>query len=130
MGLEFKLRSLLKLNFRLFEDTTFIRESAFSNVPSGTIFYDGSVQSLLQLDGNAHNTLGNVQPGQVWQSAFRQWVYESGVPLDGTNVNQSARQVSGVYVHGALRGPGDPEFGHTVDYFNGRIIFNEPLPRS
>lgn len=128
MGLEYKLRAQLKLNLKLFLDIHMLREGAFINVASGQQFYDGSDMSLLLPDSQADDVLWGVSEGQVWQSPFRQWVYESGVPLDGTNVGNPPQLASGVYIQGAFRGTGDPEFGHTIDYLNGRIIFNSPQP--
>jgi hypothetical protein len=128
MALDFKLRALLKLNFKFFTDMHMLREGAFVNIASGQQFYDGSDMSVLLPDTNADNYFTGVGDGQVWQSAFREWVYESGVPLDGTNVASPPLTASGVYIEGALRTPDDSEFGHTIDYINGRIIFNSPQP--
>lgn len=126
MGLEYKLRSLLKLNLKLFLDMHMLRESSFINISSGALFYDGSDMSVLLPDTTADDTLFGTSNGQVWQSPFRQFVYESGVPLDGTNVIVPPTIVSGVYVEGAFRPTNDPQFGHTIDYINGRIIFDSP----
>ena len=126
MGLEYKLRSQLKLNYKLFMDMHFLRESAFTNIASGAQFYDGRSLSLLLPDTSADNTLFGVSDGQVWQSPYRQWVYESGVPLDGTNVQIPPVVASGVFIEGAFRATTDAEFGHTIDFINGRIIFNTP----
>lgn len=124
MGLEYKLRSLLKLNLKLFLDMHMLRESSFINVPSGSTFYDGSDMSVLLPDTEADDVFFGGSDGKVWQSPFRQWVYESGVPLDGTNVNTPPITASGVYIEGALRRTDDAQFGHTIDYINGRVIFN------
>lgn len=126
MGLEYKLRSLLKLNYKFFLDMHMLREGAFITVPSGAVFYDGSDMSVLLPDTENDDKLFGVEDGQVWQSAFRQWVYESGVSLDGTNVQQPPLVASGVYVEGAFRATDDPEFGHTIDFINGRVIFDSP----
>ncbi len=126
MGLEYKLRSLLKLNYKLFLDMHMLREGAFTTIASGTQFYDGSVMSLLLPDTSADDTLFGVSDGQVFQSAFRQWVYESGVPLDGTNIQSPPVVASGLYIEGAFRPTNDPMFGHTIDFINGRIIFDAP----
>jgi len=128
MGLEYKLRSLLKLNLKLFLDMHMLRESSFINVASGALFYDGSDMSILLPDTNADDTLFGTSNGQVWQSPFRQWVYESGVPLDGTNVSIPPIIPSGLYIEGAFRSTNDSQFGHTIDYINGRAIFNSPQP--
>lgn len=126
MGLELKIRSLLKLNLKLFLDMHFLRESSFITVASGQTFYDGSDMSVLLPDTEADNTLFGLANGSVWQSPFRQLVYESGVPLDGTNVSTPPIVASGVYIEGAFRPTTDPVFGHTIDYINGRVIFNSP----
>jgi hypothetical protein len=128
MGLEYKLRSLLKLNLKLFFDMHFLRESSFINIPSGALFWDGSDMSVLLPDTNADDQFFGLTDGQIWQSPFRQWVYESGVPLDGTNVQVPPIVSSGIYVEGAFRPTNDPEFGHIIDYINGRIIFNSGQP--
>ena len=126
MGLEYKLRSQLKLNYKLFVDMHMLRESAFVTIPSGAQFYDGRSLSLLMADTSADDTLFGVSDGQVWQSPYRQWVYESGVPLDGTNVQSPPLVASGVYIEGAFRATTDAVFGHTIDFINGRIIFDTP----
>jgi hypothetical protein len=130
MAIDFKLKSLLKLNFKFFIDMHFLREGAFTNIASGTLFYDGSDMSVLLPDTEADDLLGGVTNGQVWQSAFRDWVYESGVPLDGTRVIAPPIFASGVFIEGAFRHTSDVNFGHAIDYINGRIIFNQPQPLS
>lgn len=126
MGMELKNRSLLKLNYKFFIDHCFLRDGAYINVPSGQLFYDGSDMSVLLPDTNAHNYLYGVSVGQVWQSPFRQWIYESGVQRDGTNIQSAPILASGVYIEGAFRHTSDSIFGHKIDYLNGRIIFNNP----
>ncbi len=128
MGLEFKLRSTLKLNYKLFLDMSFLREGGFSIVASGQQFYDSSDMSILVPDLYAHELYGGMQQGQVWQSAFRQWVYESGVPVDGSLITANPQVASGVYVQGAFRPSDDPTFSHKIDFINGRIIFDSPIP--
>lgn len=129
MGLELKHKALLKLNYRLFMDMHFLREGAFQTISaSGQQFYDGSDMSLLLPDTNADDTLFGVSDGQVWQSPFRQWVYESGVPIDGTNLTAPPVVASGVIVEGVFRATDDPTYAHTIDFLNGRVIFESPQP--
>lgn len=70
--------------------------------------------------------------GKVWESFRKNWVWQSGVsyspaPIVGTN--NSVPGISGVYVNGAFH-PGDTvgTYAHRVDYHNGRVIFNNPIP--
>lgn len=127
MGLEIKHRVTLKLNYKLFMDMHFLREGAFRNVPSGTLFFDGGDMSLLLPDTEA-DMLYFGEVGHIFQSPFRQWIYESGVVLDGTNVSAPPINVSGIYAEGAFRGAGDPEFAHVIDYLNGRVVFEQAQP--
>lgn len=126
MGLELKLRALLKLNYKFFIDMSMLREGAFINISSGQLFYDSSDMSILLPDTSADDYFTGLSNGQIWQSPFRQWVVESGVPLDGTNISTSPILASGVYIEGAFRHTSDPVFGHKIDYINGRVIFNSP----
>jgi hypothetical protein len=126
MGLEYKNKALMKLNLKFFLDVHLIREAAFTNVPSGSVFYDGSDMSMLLPDTSADDYYFGLSNGQVWQSPFRNWVYESGVPIDGMNVPSPPIVASGLLIEGNFRGTGDPEFGHTIDYINGRVIFDTP----
>ena len=128
MGLEYKQRSTIKLNYKLFLDMMFLREGGFSIVTSGQQFYDGSIMSSLVPDESAHEQYVGMQQGQVWQSAFRQWVYESGVPVDGSLITAPPQVASGVYINGAFRRPNDATYPHKIDFINGRIIFDSPLP--
>lgn len=128
MGLEYKLTALNKLNLKLFLDYTFLRESGFTNVASGTLFVDNSKMSLLLPDPKADAYFG-LPVGSVWQSPFRQWVYETGVALDGPIKHQNGPRIaSGVYLYGAFRPSSGTLFPHTIDYINGRVIFDDPLP--
>lgn len=126
MGLEYKLRSLLKLNLKLFFDMHFLREGAYVNIGSGQQFYDGNDMSLLLPDVDSDEGYVGVVNGQIWQSPFRQWVYESGVALDGTNLQAHPIVASGLFIEGAFRPTNDPEFGHTIDFIKGRVIFDSP----
>ena len=125
MALQLKLRALLKLNYRLFLDMSMLREGAFIQVPSGESFYDGSDMSLLLPDTEADQFFG-LPAGSVWQSPYRQWVYESGVPIDGMAVVAPPIVASGLFIEGGFRPTNDSDFPHTIDYLNGRIFFESP----
>ena len=126
MARDFKIRSLTKLNVKNFVDMIFLREGLWTNIVSGQLAHDNQDISVLIPDNNAVELLG-LQPGQVYQSVFREWVHESGVPLDGTNLQEQPIAASGCYVHGAFRFTNDPTFPHKIDYPNGRIIFDNPI---
>lgn len=109
-----------------------LRDGNYDVITSGMMFYDGSDMSRLIPDTN-ENVLADVglQAGQVWQSAFKNWVYEDVPALNPSVVLRNwpiAFRASGVYIDGAFRATNDSVYPHTIDFLNGRIIFNNPLP--
>jgi hypothetical protein len=110
---------LMESSLVMFFDWGFINKGAFYNV---------RIPSSGQYGGNRHQLRyvkdQNFQDGQVWEAFRNNWVWQSGL-----STSQQPIQVSGVYVNGAyypLSTVGT--YAHTVDYNNGRIIFNSPIP--
>lgn len=130
-----KLRYLMKTSMRFFLEQELLRDGNYDVVTSGLQFYDGSDMSLLVADTSEEvlAEAGGLAAGQVWQSAFKNWVYED-VPALNPSVILSkwpiAFRASGVYIDGAFRAPNDSTYPHTIDYINGRIIFHSALPLS
>lgn len=141
-----KLRTLLKLNYILFLENELLRDGNYQNVVSGIQFYDGSDMSRLLADntpsicaelGLMDQFTGNIYENRVYQSAFRNWVYESGLVLNPALSDLDwpvAIRASGVYVDGRFCATSpnhpdyDPSCSHTIDYLNGRVIFDSSLP--
>lgn len=130
----YKLRSLLKLNLKFFLDYEFLRDGRYTNVVSGQQFYDGSDMSRLYCDIEASKYFG-LQPGQVWQSAFRNWVYESGIALNNDiGIRNLTLPIicSGFYVSGIFRATDSSHYqydstaSHHIDWINGRVFFDTP----
>lgn len=62
--------------------------------------------------------------GRVWQSNFRNWVWE-----DGLESEQQPISVSGVYVDGAFHNANDAgPFKFFTNYKEGRILFEHAIP--
>lgn len=131
----YKLRSLIKLNMKFLLDYEFVRDGRYTNVMSGQQFYDGSDMSLLMCDTEASDYFNGLSDGCVWQSAFRNWVYESGIALNDTiGIRNMTLPVicSGVYVDNIFRATSKahPEYNasysHHIDWINGRVIFDSP----
>ncbi len=65
-----------------------------------------------------------IADGKVWQAEYRNWVYESG--LEST---RQPIQVSGIYVDGGFHSVASTgQYAHHIDYFNGRVVFDTPIP--
>ena len=127
-----KLRYLMKHSWREFLDAELLRDGNYDVITSGAQFYDGQDLSVLVPDtGEEVLAEGGYAAGQVWQSLFKNWVYQNPPALNPSvilNHWPTAFRASGVYVDGAFRLEDDPIYPHSIDYLNGRIIFDSPLP--
>ena len=125
-----KLRHICKRSWRFFLEQELLRDGNYDVITSGTLFYDGSDMSKLVPD-TEDEVLAEIgaMPGQIWQSAFKNWVYENPPALNPSVVLRewpTAFRASGIYVDGAFRLEDDPVYPHHIDYLNGRIIFDVP----
>tara|TARA_B100000085_G_scaffold273895_1_gene289889 strand:- start:81 stop:1055 length:975 start_codon:yes stop_codon:yes gene_type:complete len=106
--------------------------------------------ALLDIGNYFNSTLGETSPngqdysklrlssndqyvaGQVWEGSRKNWIWQSGVdyspaPLVGTNNTKPG--VSGVYVDDIFYpNTTTGAYSHTVDHFNGRVIFDTAIP--
>lgn len=121
------LNNELQDNIIEFLDWGLLEKGNYFNVTLGETAPNGSDYSLLSLSNNSNYT-----SGQAWDSFRKNWVWQSGVgyspePLVGTN--DAIPGISGVYVDDTFY-PSDTtgSYAHKVDYFNGRIIFDSPIP--
>ncbi len=108
-----------------------LRDGNYDVITSGTQFYDGTDLSKLVPDTDSEVLAeGGYLAGQVWQSLFRNWVYQNPPALNPSVVLNhwpDAFRASGVYVDGAFRLENDAIYPHSVDHINGRIIFDSPI---
>ncbi len=70
--------------------------------------------------------------GQVWEGFRKNWVWQSGINYNPSPIvgqNNSKPGISGVYVDNVFY-PSDTtgQYSHFVDYKNGSIVFENPLP--
>lgn len=110
-------------------DWALLEKGNYFNVIKGELSPNGKDMSRLRLSSNdAYSS------GQVWEGFRKNWVWQSGVsgvgmpaPIVGTNKNFPG--ISGVYVNGQFQPTsGVGQYAHQIDYFNGRVIFNSPIP--
>ncbi len=127
-----KLRYLMKHSWRSFLDQELLRDGNYDVITSGTQFYDNQDLSLLIPDtGEEVLAEGGYLAGQVWQSLFKNWVLENPPALNPSVVLRhwpTAFRASGVFIDGAFRLEEDTVYPHSIDYINGRVIFDSPLP--
>jgi len=121
----------MKQSWREFLDQELLRDGNYDVITSGQQFYDGVDMSLLVADTDPEMLAeGGYAPGQVWQSLFRNWVYQNPPTLNPSvilNLWPTAFRASGVYIDGAFRLEDDPVYPHSIDHINGRIILDTPI---
>lgn len=113
-------KTLTKVNLEMWLNHIFIQDGFYNNISRGeTDFYGNDLSELSSTTDDPTFPL----PGQVWQSAFKEWVHESGVA--STAAGAAAPIIaSGVYVNGTFF---PKQSGISIDYRNGRAIFDTPI---
>ncbi len=111
---EVTITETLKSNLISYFDWGFIDKGGYVNInPSTSGFYGGDFSRLRPVSDPRYTN------GKVWEAARGNWVWESGVSL-GTPIS-----ISGVYVNGTLA-----TSGYSIDYPNGKIIFNTAIAQT
>lgn len=78
------------------------------------------------------STSDNFAAGKAWEGFRKNWVWQSGVasnppPIVGSNIVKPG--ISGIYVNDAFYSSATTgTYAHYIDYYNGRIIFDTPIP--
>lgn len=113
-----------------FFDWGLLEKGNYFNVTLGETSPNGSDYSLMRESSNQ-----NFADYKCWEGFRKNWVWQSGIsppsgisaPIVGTN--NAIPGISGVYVDDVFY-PSDTtgDYAHKVDYFNGRIIFDSPIP--
>ena len=121
------LNNEIQDNMVEFFDWALLKKGNYFNVTLGETAPNGYDYSKLRLSSDERFTAGT-----CWEGVRNNWVWQSGVnyspaPLVGTNNTKPG--ISGVYVDDTFyptTTTGD--YAHHVDYFNGRVLFDSPIP--
>ena len=112
------LTSELEANLKGFLDWAFLGIGAWFDVTIPTAGTWGGDFAALRPVEDFSYTLG-----QVWETARKDWVWETGTPYSGYN----PIDISGVYVNGSLKETDDATYAHHYNYPLGRVIFDNPI---
>jgi hypothetical protein len=124
---ETTLNNELQDNIIEFLDWALLEKGNYFNVTLNETSPNGQDYSLLRLSSN-----DNYLYGQAWEGFRKNWVWQSGVnhspaPIVGTN--NTIPGISGVYINNQFySSTTSGTYSHKVDYYNGRIIFDSPIP--
>lgn len=119
--------SLVKTNLAYYLEDKALRAGFYRNVESlsSSISYGGDLGALQLVNEDP-----NFDDGTVYQSAFKNWVHESGIPAPRVGISEPT-SYSGVYVNGTFYDKDTAgAYSHNVDFPNGRIIFDNALNAS
>ena len=124
---QLSLSNHLQDNIIEFVDWALLNKGNYFNVSIGELAPNGYDYSKLRMVSNEHYS-----SGQVWEGFRNNWVWQSGVaasPAPTVDYNDMYPGISGVYVDSVFY-PTDTtgDYAHHVDYFNGRVIFDSPIP--
>jgi hypothetical protein len=116
---DYSVMAQVEENLKAYLDYSFLNIGGFVNVSSGNTIYSVN---------NTRTTVSQASyvPGKTWETYRKDWVHETGISYNGT----SPTRVSGVSVNNIfLPTPtGSGNYGYKLDYPNGQIIFNKPIP--
>jgi len=123
-------KGLVKQNIKLFLEDLLLKDGLYNNVVVGqTDFYFNDI-SRLQPGDQVYPEPDFIAsfPNKVFQSAFKNWVHEDGIPSPGSGIAPPT-VASGVTVGGTFFPTATTvgAFAHSIDFPNGRVIFQTPL---
>ena len=124
------LNNELQDNIIEFFDWGLLEKGNYFNVTIGETDPYGNDYSELRMSSHPHYA-----SGQVWEGFRKNWVWQSGIiPPNGIDAplvgnNNSIPGISGVYINDTFYSSDTTsDYAHSVDYFNGRVIFDNPIP--
>ena len=121
------LNNEIQDNMVEFFDWALLKKGNYFNVTVGETAPNGYDYSKLRLSSDERYTTGT-----CWEGVRSNWVWQSGVnyspaPLVGTN--NAKPGISGIYVDDTFYpSTTTGAYAHHVDYFNGRVLFDSPVP--
>lgn len=121
------LNNELQDNIVEFLEWSLLEKGNYMNVSLGELSPEGVDYSKLRMSSNS-----SYPSGKAWEGFRQNWVWQSGVSFSPSPVvgnNNAIPGISGVYVNNTFYpSTTSGTYAHKVDYYNGRIIFNNPIP--
>lgn len=115
--------SSLEDNLKSLLDWSFVNIGGFINITIPTTSIQNTSYHKLKLADDP-----NYKANTVWQADKKDWIYETGISYDGS----SPIEISGIYLNNSfLIGPtGYGAYTYSLDYQNGRVIFDNPVNKN
>jgi len=116
-------KSLFKSNIEYWLNDLVLRAGLYTNISVGQVdTYGNNISQLIPTSDPSH-------AGSVYQSAFKNWVYESGIPAPQSGIAPPT-VASGVTVNGSFYPEASTTgtYQHFIDWPNGRVVFANTIP--
>ena len=121
------LNNELQDNLIEFFEWSLLEKGNYFNVTLGELSEDGNDYSRLKISDNS-----NFVSGKAWEAFRSNWVWQSGISFDTTPIvgdNNSIPGISGIYIDDIFYPTSTTgTYAYKIDYYNGRIIFDNPIP--
>lgn len=122
-----RVKSQVKANLDLWLNDLFLRDGFYDTVSVGeTDIYSRDISQLQARPDPSY------ADNRVFVSAFKNWVHESGITPSYSitpPIIASGVTVDGTFYPKNSYDPGyDAAYAHSIDYVNGRVIFNNAIP--
>jgi len=114
----------MESSLKTYLDWGLLSVGGWTNIISPTSgAYGGTFDTLRSVSDPAYDD------GQVWESARKDWVWETGMDYSGilSNGNPTGVEpiaITGISVNGTIYGTGDLTYGHHYNYPLGRVVFD------
>ena len=114
--------SELEVGMKMFFDWAFLGVGGWSDVTIPTSgAFGGNFNTLRAVSDPAYTD------GQVWETARKDWVWESGASYSGESAVYNPIAISGVYINDTLYTTGDGTYAHHYNYPLGRVVFDNAI---
>jgi len=125
------LNNKLLDSFIEYFDWELLNKGNYFNSSLGELSPNGLDYSELKISSSEH-----YPSGSAWEGFRSNWIWQSGIAPDGfseplVGSNDVIPGISGVYVDDTFYSSSTTgDYAHKVDYFDGRIIFDNAIPIS
>lgn len=109
-----------------FFDWALLEKGNYQNVTLGELSPNNNDYSKLRISSNP-----NYPSGMAWEGFRQNWIWQSGISFSPSPIvgsDNTIPGISGVYVDDSYYPSSTSgNYAHKVDYYNGRIIFDNPI---
>jgi hypothetical protein len=121
------LNNEIQDNIVEFIDWALLEKGNYFNVTLDELSPESGNYSILKLSTDV-----NYASGTCYESFRKNWVWQSGISYDPAPIvgtNNSKPGISGIYLNNIFYPTTTSgQYEYKIDYYNGRVIFNNPTP--